>query len=1051
MVFPALHGFQSRAALCFRVLVFMLVIGFNLDLRAQITIQPFTDPTCLGNSVSLAAVVTSTEYGTDSYSFQIIPYAPLDTTIGTPVDQTLTHCTSLSGGKDDCWGGPYDIGFSFCFFSQLYTQFYVGSNGWIGFRSPGNNPWNTFTARVIPNNAADSAAPKNCIFAPWQDWLPTLQGTNNIFYYVTGTAPDRQLVVYWKMCPMYGCVSTKGSFQIVLKEQGGVIENHLQSKPLCGNSGNVATQGVHNNNGTIAFTAVVNGVNRNRTSWTATQESMRFVPDGVSWHKGSPTGMVLGYGDSLTFTPVNNTWVYAVINTCQGVIHYDSALIHVVPTLTGPSTLCKGSTGVTYVTEGGMTNYVWSISSGGTITYGGTSTDSTVTVTWNGAGSQTVGIIFTNPVTGCTSSIVKTLSVTVKDTPVPLLTGTQSICVNSQGQVYTTNAGKLNYVWTVTGGSVIAGGGSSNSTCTVLWNTPGAQTIGVSYTDPVTLCAALTPTILPVAVNPLPVPAFTTGETSVCKGVPGKLYETLPGQVNYIWSVTGGSITGGGTSSSSTATVTWNTVGSQTISVNYSIPVTLCTAPAPVVLPVQVHELPVPVITGSSEICMDQPQATYATDPEKTGYLWSIVSPGAGSIVSGASTNAVLIHWNNPGTHSLRVNYTDNNSCTALNPTQFAVVVTPVPNSVITVTPGVSCATQTHVYQTTPDPACSFTWTINPPANGTVSIGQGTNMVTIDWLMPGSATLGVTASNNTYTCYSSSSVIIPVKPTPVPQFVSCFDLKTTINARKIILRGASPFMAGQSIFSGYGVSNPSPGIFEFNPQVAGPGTSLISYAFTNTYGCTGTAASIGILVQNPAFTCGGILTDIRDGKTYPTSQLAGKCWMTKNLDYGTILPGPSPSAQTDNCIVEKYCAPADPACTSYGGFYQWNELMNYEAVPGAKGICPPEWHVPTESEWQTLIDNLVTGIPAPDANGLAGAKLKDINAISGFHSFLPGLNYLSAFWSYTALPLTGAMYWTSSLVASGQAVARGVNLLTPSISYYPRSTGNAFPVRCIKD
>ena len=63
-----------------------------------ITIQPFTDPTCLGNSTTLTAVVTSTDYGTDSYSFQVIPYAPMDTTTGTPLDQTLTHCSSTNGG-----------------------------------------------------------------------------------------------------------------------------------------------------------------------------------------------------------------------------------------------------------------------------------------------------------------------------------------------------------------------------------------------------------------------------------------------------------------------------------------------------------------------------------------------------------------------------------------------------------------------------------------------------------------------------------------------------------------------------------------------------------------------------------------------------------------------------------------------------------------------------------------------------------------------------------------------------------------------------------------
>ena len=38
--------------------------------------------------------------------------------------------------SDDVTHGPFNIGFTFNFFNVNYTQFYIGSNGWIGF-SPG--------------------------------------------------------------------------------------------------------------------------------------------------------------------------------------------------------------------------------------------------------------------------------------------------------------------------------------------------------------------------------------------------------------------------------------------------------------------------------------------------------------------------------------------------------------------------------------------------------------------------------------------------------------------------------------------------------------------------------------------------------------------------------------------------------------------------------------------------------------------------------------------------------------------------------------------------
>jgi len=91
-------------------------------------------------------------------------------------------------------------------------------------------------------------------------------------------------------------------------------------------------------------------------------------------------------------------------------------------------------------------------------------------------------------------------------------------------------------------------------------------------------------------------------------------------------------------------------------------------------------------------------------------------------------------------------------------------------------------------------------------------------------------------------------------------------------------------------------------------------------------------------VQTVNFTCGNTLTDVRDGKTYPTALFNGKCWMTGNLSYGTPLPGPHASPQTDNCQVEKYCPPTDVNCTSLGGFYQWDELMQYDVTAAGKGF-----------------------------------------------------------------------------------------------------------------
>jgi len=70
------------------------------------------------------------------------------------------------------------------------------------------------------------------------------------------------------------------------------------------------------------------------------------------------------------------------------------------PIITGPTPVCINSKGNIYSTQSGKTDYLWSISSGGTITAGeGTNS---ITVTWNSSGNQTVSVNYTNA-TGCTS------------------------------------------------------------------------------------------------------------------------------------------------------------------------------------------------------------------------------------------------------------------------------------------------------------------------------------------------------------------------------------------------------------------------------------------------------------------------------------------------------------------------------------------------------------------------------------------------------------------------------------------------------------------------
>jgi len=188
----------------------------------------------------------------------------------------------------------------------------------------------------------------------------------------------------------------------------------------------------------------------------------------------------------------------------------------------------------------------------------------------------------------------------------------------------------------------------------------------------------------------------------------------------------------------------------------------------------------------------------------------------------------------------------------------------------------------------------------------------------------------------------------------------------------------------------------------FTPSAAGIGTKTITYIYTNAALCS-TSKSRTIIVQPaPVFTCGNNLTDIRDSKIYPSVQIGSQCWMASNLNYGISIS--SSKAMVDNCVVEKHCYNDNPAtCTSNGGLYQWDELMNYDDTQAAQGLCPPGWHVPMENEWQELFTFY-------KGEELAGGFLQD-QGINDFRVRRTGVQYLNSSWNFIDF---ATLLWSST-------------------------------------
>ena len=749
----------------------------------------------------------------------------------------------------------------------------------------------------------------------------------------------------------------------------------------------------------------------------------------VQWNTEGPQSIGLNYTDLQLCQALTPSTIAVTINPRPN------------PVITGAAAACIHTTS-NYATEAGKTAYTWDVPTGGTvISEAGTNM---IVVDWTTAGTHVVSVNYADA-NGCIAAAPALYNVTVNPRPLPVIAGPGMMCLNTSA-AYSTEPGMTGYSWTVSaGGSITAGSGTN--TVTILWSATGNQNITVNYLD-VNGCMALAPTTYAVTVATLPVPTIS-GSNSVCTDIP-ITYSTESGMQSYAWIVSsGGTITGGGLPTDPSITIVWNTSGAKSVGVNYIIG-TGCTAPSPTNYPVTVNPSASPSISSAfNQVCANA-SGTYTTQPGMSAYTWDI-SPG-GTLTAGAGTNMITVKWDIPGSRFAAVNYTNTFGCPGVAPVQYGVTVNPLPETAITEGPGVTCQSQPHIYHTASDPECTFSWSVSPASRGTISGGQGTNQVTIDWQTSGNAVVSVTGTKNITGCTSGSIFNVTVNPITIPAFIQCFDVVTTSLAKKIILRGGSPMLPVQSAFSGNRVSfNPSTGFYEFDPFGAIAGTYPITYSYTNNYGCVASTSPVTITVQNTSFTCGNLLTDPRDGKTYTTGALSGRCWMTENLDYGMALPGPATAPQSDNCVAEKYCAPDDANCTIKGGYYQWDELMAYTAANSAKGICPPEWHIPSEAEWQTLIDNLITGIGAPHANAVAGGVLKDANLPGGFEAMMSGMKYMNSRWAFETGSLTGTMFWTSGASGPTHAIARGLNVFTPSVSKYTSNRSNAFPVRCIKD
>ncbi|WP_458451285.1 fibrobacter succinogenes major paralogous domain-containing protein [Fibrobacter sp.] len=229
----------------------------------------------------------------------------------------------------------------------------------------------------------------------------------------------------------------------------------------------------------------------------------------------------------------------------------------------------------------------------------------------------------------------------------------------------------------------------------------------------------------------------------------------------------------------------------------------------------------------------------------------------------------------------------------------------------------------------------------------------------------------------------------------------------------------------------------------------------------------------------PSTVVKGTMTDERDGQTYKTVTIGTQTWMAENLNYAytdvpynyTLNDSSYTSDSTSWCYKDsvEYCA-------KYGRLYTWAAAMDSVGEWSAngkgcgngnkcsptypvRGICPEGWHLPTQTEWDTLITAVGGRSAVPEIRNTTGKKLK---STSGWY-YSDGENGTDDY-SFTALPAgfggfivsycnggTYAYFWSSTEYGDLYAYIMELSHDSDKARLASHDKFFGYSVRCVQD
>lgn len=258
------------------------------------------------------------------------------------------------------------------------------------------------------------------------------------------------------------------------------------------------------------------------------------------------------------------------------------------------------------------------------------------------------------------------------------------------------------------------------------------------------------------------------------------------------------------------------------------------------------------------------------------------------------------------------------------------------------------------------------------------------------------------------------------------------------------------------------------GAFASNLTLLEANTKYYARAYATNIAGTGYGNEISFITEQII-----TVTDM-DGNIYQTIKIGNQFWMAENLKTtkycnGDLIGTTTPATMDITSEISPKYQWAyngdETKVTTYGRLYTWY------AITDSRKLCPTGWHIPSDSEWTTLIDYIMTtygrgwdktpiakymastsGWSSSTVTGTVGNDQASNNK-SGFNA-VPG-GYRNS-WGGESIAIGDKSYWWSASLSaewypSDDVYFRMLNYESPYVERSLMHKMAGVSVRCLQD